>query len=77
MKRKYNVNVGSKTVEREYSYIPGRYVFAGEDWMTALFMIIGTFLMIPAYPLYRRISRRTKAKLTPRIIKLSEEIINS
>ena len=52
-------------------------VFEGEDWMTALFMIIGTFLMIPAYPLYRRIARRTKAKLTPRIIKLSEEIINS
>ena len=28
MKRTYKINVGSKTVEREYSYIPGRYVFA-------------------------------------------------
>ena len=52
-------------------------VFAGVAWLTALFMIIGTLLMIPAYPIYRRIARRTKEKLTPEILRLSEEIMKS
>ena len=52
-------------------------VFAGVAWLTALFMIIGTLLMIPAYPIYRRIARQTKAKLTPEILRLSEEIMKS
>ena len=52
-------------------------VFAGVVWLTALFMIIGTLLMIPAYPIYRRIAHRTKEKLTPEILRLSEEIMNS
>ena len=52
-------------------------VFAGVAWLTALFMIIGTLLMIPAYPIYRKIARKTKAELTPEILRLSEEIMNS
>ena len=52
-------------------------VFDGATWITALFMIIGTLLMIPAYPIYRRISHKTKNKLTPEILRLSEEIMNS
>ena len=52
-------------------------VFAGAVWLTVLFMIIGTLLMIPAYPIYRIISRKTKAKLTPEILRLSEEIMKS
>ena len=52
-------------------------VFAGGAWLTALFMIIGTLLMIPAYPIYRRIAHRTKEKLTPEILRLSEEIMKS
>ena len=52
-------------------------VFAGAVWLTALFMIIGTLLMIPAYPIYRRIARQTKEKLTPEILRLSEEIMKS
>ena len=52
-------------------------VFAGATWLTALFMIIGTLLMIPAYPIYRRIAHRTKEKLTPEILRLSEEIMKS
>ena len=52
-------------------------VFAGVVWLTALFMIIGTLLMIPAYPIYRRIAHRTKEKLTPEILRLSEEIMKS
>ena len=51
--------------------------FAGAVWLTALFMIIGTLLMIPAYPIYRRIAHRTKEKLTPEILRLSEEIMKS
>ena len=50
-------------------------VFAGVAWLTALFMIIGTLLMIPAYPIYRRIARKTKAELTPEILRLSEKIM--
>ena len=52
-------------------------VFAGATWLTALFMIVGTLLMIPAYPIYKKIARKTKAELTPEILRLSEEIMNS
>ena len=52
-------------------------VFAGAPWLTASLMICGALLMIPAYPIYRLISRKAKAELTPEILRLSEEIINS
>ena len=52
-------------------------VFAGAAWLSALFMIIGTVIMIPAYPIYRKIAQKTKAELTPEILRLSEEIIKS
>ena len=52
-------------------------VFAGATWLSALFMILGSLIMIPAYPIYRRIARKTKAELTPEILRLSEEIIKS
>ena len=50
-------------------------VFAGGAWLTALLMVLGAVIMIPAYPIYRRITRKTKAELTPEILRLSEEII--
>ena len=52
-------------------------VFAGAAWLSAIFMIIGTLIMIPAYPIYKRIARKTKAKLTPEILRLSDEIMRS
>ena len=52
-------------------------VFTGAAWLTALLMVLGTIIMIPAYPIYRRIARKTKAELTPEILRLSEEIIKS
>ena len=52
-------------------------VFAGADWGAALFMITGTLLMIPAYPICKRIAKKTKTKLTPEILRLSEEIMKS
>ena len=51
--------------------------FAGAAWLSALFMIIGSLIMIFAYPIYRRIARKTKAELTPEILRLSEEIMKS
>ena len=52
-------------------------VFAGAAWLSALFMIIGSLIMIPAYPIYRKIAQKTKAELTPEILRLSEEIMSS
>ena len=52
-------------------------VFAGAAWLTALLMVLGAVIMVPAYPIYRRIARKTKAELTPEILRLSEEIMKS
>ena len=52
-------------------------VFAGAAWLTAILMICGTLLMIPAYPIYRSIARKTRVELTPEILRLSEEIMKS
>ncbi|MBQ9131452.1 MAG: hypothetical protein IJX62_03130 [Clostridia bacterium] len=54
----------------------GRDVFEGADWLTLLFCIPGVITMLPAYPVYKHISKKTKAELTPEILRLSEEIIN-
>ena len=53
----------------------GLDVFTGADWLSVLFGIIGTAIMIPAYPMYRYISRKTKTELTPEILRLSDEIM--
>ena len=52
-------------------------VFIGEWWLAALFMTGGVLLMLPAYPIYRRIASKTRTRLTPEILRLSEEILNS
>ena len=52
-------------------------VFTGAAWLTALLMVLGAVIMIPAYPIYRRIARKTKTELTPEIRRLSEEIMKS
>ncbi len=52
-------------------------VFTGAGWLSALFMTVGALIMIPAYPIYRRIARKTKAELTPEILRLFEEIMKS
>ena len=33
-------------------------VFAGAAWLTVLLMVLGTVIMIPAYPIYRKIAQR-------------------
>ena len=52
-------------------------VFAGPKIFAALFMILGSLVMIPAFPICKYISKRTKASLTPEILRLSDEIINA
>ena len=52
-------------------------VFVGAAWLSAVFMIIGTLIMIPAYPIYKQIARKTREELAPEILRLSEEIMKS
>lgn len=54
----------------------GLDVFAGEKWMTLALCGLGAAIMIPAYPIYKGISRRTRARLTPEILRLSDELMN-
>ena len=53
----------------------GLNVLQGAPWLPLVLMAGGTLLMIPAYPVYKCISRRTKKRLTPEILRLSEEIL--
>ena len=53
----------------------GLDVFAGADWLTLLFCGLGALIMLPAYPLYKGISRKTRKALTPEILALSEKIM--
>ena len=55
----------------------GLDVFDGADWLAVLFCGVGAATMIPAYPVYRYVARKTKEELTPEILRLSEEIMNS
>lgn len=50
-------------------------VFAGSAWLTTALMVCGVLIMIPAYPVYKWIARKTKEELTPEILRLSDEII--
>ena len=54
----------------------GLDVFAGSDILTLIFCSIGVAIMLPAYPIYKRISRKAKEKLVPEILRLSDEITN-
>ena len=51
-------------------------VFSGGGLLAALFMLLGILMMLPAYPLYKHIAKRTRERLTPKILSLSDEIIN-
>ena len=55
----------------------GLDVFNGSDLISVFLCGLGALVMIPAYPIYRYISNKTKAELTPEILRLSEEIIGS
>ncbi|MBQ8432379.1 MAG: hypothetical protein IJX28_05800 [Clostridia bacterium] len=53
----------------------GLEVFAGADWLSVLFGALGVAVMLPAYPVYRYIERKTRIALTPEILRLSDEIM--
>ena len=53
----------------------GLDVFAGADWLSVMFGALGIVIMLPAYPLYKRISGKTRAELAPEILRLSDEIM--
>lgn len=53
----------------------GLDVFEGADWLTLLFSGIGILMMLPAKAIHSRIARKTKAALTPEILRISNEII--
>ena len=44
--------------------------------LAVILCIVGVFLMIPAYPLYRILSNKAKEKYVPQILKLTDEIEN-
>ncbi len=46
MKKKYTVKAGKKTIERQYSYIPGRYIFSVAVTLLEVLLIIGTVVAL-------------------------------
>jgi len=54
----------------------GLDVFGGADWLTLLFCFIGIISMLPAYPIYKYFAKKTRDALAPKILKLSEEVLN-
>ena len=46
MKRTYSVKTGNKTIERQYSYIPGRYILAAAIILFEVLAIIGVVIAI-------------------------------
>lgn len=55
----------------------GLGALVGAAWLKYLFGAVGIAVMIPAYPVYKRIARRVKAELTPEILQLSEELMKN
>ena len=48
---------------------------SGPGWLAVLCGILGSAVMLPAYPVYKKISNETKEKLTPEILRLADEIL--
>ncbi len=55
----------------------GLDVFAGADWCSVLFCIVGTAIMSPAYFVYRCIAKKKREELVPEILRLSDEIMKN
>ena len=52
----------------------GLDALAGADWFTLAFAIPGALVMLAAYPIYKLIHGKAKAKLVPEILKLTDEL---
>lgn len=55
----------------------GLGALVGAAWLKYLFGAVGVAVMIPAYPVYKRIAKKVKAELTPEILRLSEELMKN
>ena len=53
------------------------HVFEVGTWLTILCCVAGIVVMLPAYPVFRHIAKKTKAELAPEILRLSDEIMKS
>lgn len=53
----------------------GLGALAGESWLMILLGVLGTLIMIPAYPIYKFMQRKVREELSPEIIRLSDEIM--
>ena len=49
MKRKYQIHTRDKTIEREYSYIPVRYIIAAIITLLEIAAIIGIMIALCIY----------------------------
>ncbi len=52
----------------------GLDALAGADWLTLAFVIPGALIMLAAYPVYKIISKKARAYLVPKILKLTDEL---
>ncbi|MBQ8372545.1 MAG: hypothetical protein IJX38_06395 [Clostridia bacterium] len=48
----------------------------GAAWLAYLLGAVGFVVMLPAYPVYRYISRNTREKIAPEILRLSDELMD-
>ncbi|MBQ7319857.1 MAG: hypothetical protein IJW97_06765 [Clostridia bacterium] len=55
----------------------GLGALSGAAWLAPTLGAMGTVMMIPAYPVYKHIARKTREMLTPEILRLSDEIMKS
>ena len=53
----------------------GLDIFEGADWLSVLFGVLGVVVMLPAYAVHKHIAKKTKAELTPEILRLSDELM--
>lgn len=52
----------------------GLDALVGADWLPPLLCILGTLVMLPAYPIYLARSERKYRQLAPEILRLSDEL---
>ena len=55
----------------------GLHVLEGAVWLPYLLGALGTAIMLTSYPVYLHIVKKTRAKLVPQILQLSDEILNN
>lgn len=54
----------------------GLDVIGGGMFFAVILGIIGVIVMLPAYPVYLKVSRKVKEKYTPQILAIADEIQN-